>query len=155
MHARFRALVDQLQPSFERLITMQPVTAATVPATAPSACIYLFSEGDNHLYVGRTRGLRNRAGQHSRPGSQDNQAVFAFKLARHATGNITADYRGAGRRKALMTNEVFLQAFIEAKARVRRMDFRFVEETDPLRQVLLELYASVVLDTPFNEFETT
>jgi hypothetical protein len=35
------------------------------------------------------------------------------------------------------------------------MDFRFVEETDPLRQVLLELYASVVLDTPFNEFETT
>src|SRR6202035_2589824 len=36
------------------------VTIATVPKDAPSECIYLFSEGPRHLYVGRTRHLRQR-----------------------------------------------------------------------------------------------
>ena len=29
---------------------------------------------------------------------------------------------------------------------------RYVEETDPLRQALLEIYVSIVLATPFNDF---
>jgi hypothetical protein len=34
------------------------------------------------------------------------------------------------------------------------MDIRFVEENDPLRQALLEIYAAVALCTPYNDFET-
>jgi hypothetical protein len=34
------------------------------------------------------------------------------------------------------------------------MDLRFVEETDPLRQAFLEIYASVVLGTKYNDFDT-
>jgi hypothetical protein len=33
------------------------------------------------------------------------------------------------------------------------MDLRFVEEADPTRQALLEIYAATVLETPFNDFE--
>jgi len=29
-----------------------------------------------------------------------------------------------------------------------------VEETDPTRQALLEIYAATVLKTPFNDFDT-
>lgn len=154
MHQRFRAFVDQLHPSFERLIAMDPVTAATIPHFAPSPGVYLFSEGDRQLYVGRTKHLKQRMGQHSRPGSRYNQAVFAFKLAREATNRLEADYAGDGRREALIQDEEFSRAFTEAKVRVRNMDLRYVEETDPTSQALLEIYASVVLETPYNDFDT-
>jgi hypothetical protein len=34
------------------------------------------------------------------------------------------------------------------------MDVRYVEETDPLRQALLEIYVSIILKTPYNDFDT-
>ena len=48
----------------------------------------------------------------------------------------------------------FAQAFSDAKERIRRMQLRFVEEPDPVRQGLLEIHASVVLETPYNDFNT-
>lgn len=154
MHELFRLFADSLHPAFERLMAMDPVTVATIPAKAPKQCIYLFSEGDLHLYVGRTRALKQRMANHSRPSSQHNQAVFAFRLAREATGRLEAAYSGEGRRIALMENELFGSAFRDSKERIRRMGLRFVEETDPVRQALLEIYVSVVLKTPYNDFNT-
>ncbi|HEY2852717.1 MAG TPA: hypothetical protein VGJ18_07735, partial [Gemmatimonadaceae bacterium] len=62
---------------------------------------------------------------------------------------------GEGRRAALALNDVaFAAAFTAAKTRVRAMQVRYVEETDPLRQALLEIYASIVLATPYNDFNT-
>ena len=34
------------------------------------------------------------------------------------------------------------------------MQVLYVEETDPLRQALLEIYVSIVLATPYNDFNT-
>jgi hypothetical protein len=34
------------------------------------------------------------------------------------------------------------------------MDLRFVEEHDPLKQALLEIYVSIVLGTAYNHFNT-
>jgi hypothetical protein len=48
----------------------------------------------------------------------------------------------------------FAAAFTDAKARVRAMHVQFVEETDSLRQALLEIYVAVVLGTPYNDFNT-
>ena len=53
-----------------------------------------------------------------------------------------------------MTDAEFVDAFNSAKARIAQMDVRFVEETHPLRQALLEMYVSVALETPFNHFDT-
>ncbi len=47
---------------------------------------------------------------------------------------------------------VFASAFKEAKRRIASMDLRFVEESDPTRQALLEIYAATVLRTPYNDF---
>lgn len=140
--------------SFERLTGMEPVTIATVPKDAPSECIYLFSEGSRHLYVGRTRRLRQRLREHSIPSAQHNQAVFAFRLAREKTGRITAAYGTEGSRVTLCSDSEFNPAFVEAKKRVREMQVRYVEERDPLRQTLLEVYVAVVLKTPYNDFNT-
>jgi len=92
--------------------------------------------------------------QHSVPGAQHNQAVFAFRLAREVTGRLTAAYSVEGSRVALCADSDFALAFTSAKARVRIMDLRYVEESDPLRQALLEIYVSVVLGTKYNDFDT-
>src|ERR1035437_9793644 len=137
--------------SFERLTGMEPVTIATVPKDAPSECIYLFSEGSRPQYVGRTRHLRQRLRQHSIPASQHNQAVFAFRLTRESTGTLVASYTAKGSRAALCADAEFGAVFTPAKQRVRSMDVRYVEETDPLRQALLEIYVSIILKTPYND----
>lgn len=53
-----------------------------------------------------------------------------------------------------MLNSDFLGAFNNALARMRSMEFRFVEETDPTRQCLLEIYVSIVCGSPYNHFDT-
>jgi len=152
--AAFKQFVETLHPSFERLILMKPLSMLALPSKLPEKCIYLLSEEKNHLYVGRTRRLRQRLRQHSIAGAQHNQAVFAFKLAREMTGRLAAAYSAAGSRKSLCAEPEFSEAFKRAKYRVRNMDLRFVEEADPTRQALLEIYVSVVLHTRYNDFDT-
>jgi len=155
MHKNFRQFVEQLHPKFELLINSDPCTTETLPKKIPLAGIYLFSEKNKHLYVGRSRNIRRRLKLHCRASSQHNQATFAFKLAREITGNLKATYKSAqGSRTALVLEPVFLKNFIEQKQRIKLMDIRFVEEADPTCQALLEIYASVVLKTPYNDFNT-
>jgi predicted GIY-YIG superfamily endonuclease len=154
MHEHFKQYVESLDPSFERLMGMSPVKMSAIPKRLPDKCVYLFSEGDQTLYVGRTRRLRQRLRQHSNAGAKHNQAVFAFRLARETTGRLTAAYSVVGSRAALSADASFAEAFARAKSRVRNMDLRFVEESDPLRQALLEIYVSVVLGTKYNDFDT-
>jgi hypothetical protein len=49
---------------------------------------------------------------------------------------------------------VFNAAFKAAKARIRAMDYRFVEETDQNAQALLEIYCTLVLKARYNDFNT-
>ncbi len=70
------------------------------------------------------------------------------------TSRLTAKYSANSSRVALLVDSQFAEAFTLEKARVRRMDLRFVEENDPLRQSLLEIYVSVVLGTKYNDFDT-
>ena len=65
-----------------------------------------------------------------------------------------ASYTASGSRQELEANPVFGEAFVEAKERVTRMQVRYVEEPDPMRQALLEMYVAVALGTPYNSFET-
>ena len=51
-------------------------------------------------------------------------------------------------------NPIFIDAFSQAKARVREMEYRWVIELDPTTQCLLEIYVATVLGTPFNDFDT-
>lgn len=156
MDSAFAQHVGSLHPLFERLVEMKPVTIATLPKNAPSQCVYLFSEPGRHLYVGRTRrqSLRNRLRQHSINSATHNQAVFAFKIARETTGHLRPGYTVKNSRSALAADPEFAKAFAQAKNRIRQMELRYVEEADPLRQTLLEIYVAVVLSTPYNDFDT-
>lgn len=152
---RFLAHIQSFAHKAERLLSMPPLTSGALPRTMPSSGVYLFSEGDRHLYVGRSNTLRKRYGRHCLPGATNRQAAFAFQLAREATGRVEVSYRpGANSRKGLMQDPLFSNAFKEAKQRIRAMDYRYVEETDQHRQALLEIYCAIVLATPYNDFGT-
>lgn len=154
MDANFASHVEALRPQLVRLLAMQPVTPESLPSKMFKRGVYLLSDGEQHLYVGRSNDIKKRIGRHSRPGATHRMAAFAFRLAREATGNLKATYKkGEGSRSALMEDEEFVTAFDAAKARIRKMNLRFVEENDPVRQALLEIYVAVVLGTPYNDFD--
>ena len=132
---------------------MVPVTVATLPMDAPMSGIYLFTEDEQHLYVGRTNTIRKRLQNHCRPSSGHNSATFAFRLARQITGQTIATYTEQGSRSALENDPQFSPIFIEQKARVKNMNVRYVSEPDPMKQALLEMYVSVSLATPHNHFD--
>lgn len=154
MDSKFVSHVKALKPQLKCLLAMPAITPITLPVKMFRKGVYLLSEGDNHLYVGRSNDIKKRIGRHSLPGATHRMAAFAFRLAREATGNLKATYKkGEGSRSALMEDEKFVVAFDAAKARIRKMNLRFVEENDPVRQALLEIYVAVVLKTPYNDFD--
>jgi hypothetical protein len=151
MNEVFRQHVEQLHAKYEALMRMEPVTIGGLPRNVPNSGIYVFSEGASHLYVGRSKRLRNRLRYHS---SSAEDAPFAFKLAREQTGNTKASYSSKGSRQKLLANPRFRAAFQAAKERIRRMQIRFVDEPDPVRQALLEIYVTISLEASYNDFDT-
>ncbi|MBI4502830.1 MAG: hypothetical protein HY700_16920 [Gemmatimonadetes bacterium] len=154
MHPRFKKYVADLDTGLRHLLKAKPVLPAELPSDMPLAGVYLFSERGRHLYVGRSNRLRRRIGRHCRLGATHRMGAFAFRLAREATGYLKATYKTEGSRSALLKNRRFAAAFVRAKARIRRMHVRYVEESDPVKQALLEIYVATVLKTPYNDFDT-
>ena len=154
LDAKFGNLISMLHDRLETLFTSEPFTYSTRPKRLPTKVVYLFSEANRPLYVGRSNRFRQRLGNHCRESSRANQSSFAFKLAREAAGIDKPSYRGANTRSRLMTDPAFIEGFELAKARLNRMNIRFVEEPDQVQQALLEIYCAVTLQTPYNEFGT-
>jgi len=152
MDPEFKSIVDGLHLKFESLMSMEPVTVDTAPKDTPKGGIYLFSKGADHLYVGRTkRIIRNRLRDHV---STANDCPFAWHLAREATDNKVASYKTKGSRKHLMTQPHFKKAYESAKEGIREMEVRYIGESDPLRQALLEIYVAVATKAKHNDSST-
>lgn len=114
--------------------------------------IYLFSD-DKPVYVGQTRNLRTRLRNHTTAKATENQASFAFLI-----GKVEAELAGIDlkrTRKVLEADPHFAEHFRQAKARVAKMNVRWIELDDPIERTLFEIYAALALDTvAFNSFET-
>lgn len=155
MDRKFQDLLSTLTPSLDRLRKTPPMEFRSPLPDLPRKGAYLFSEGSRHLYIGRSNNLRQRYRLHCHRGATDRQAAFAFRLAREATGRMTPSYRqGDDSRQGLMQDEKFQAAFADAKKRIIKMKYRYVEEPDQIRQALLEIYCAVALQTPYNDFGT-
>lgn len=154
MDHRFKVFVETLELKFQQLIAMQPVKYNKLPHQLPKKGLYLFSEDESHLYVGRTNRLRERLRGHCIPSATHFTATFAFRIARERTGYNKATYKTEGSRAKLVTDKVFAAAFNEAKERISKMYIRYIEEIDPVSQALLEIYVATVLGTPYNDFDT-
>jgi hypothetical protein len=65
---RFRILIEGLHSKFESLVGMAAHAGVPPPTNMPVSGIYLFSDGDVPLYVGRSNRLRKRFFLHTREG---------------------------------------------------------------------------------------
>lgn len=163
---RFERLLQQLDPHLERLLACSVHSrdrkSGTKHVAVPHAPgVYLFTENGEHRYIGRSKDLNNRFGQHVGRASGHNEAPFAFNIAKGAAQR-TGFATGGVTREALDADEEFNNRFFgPAKARVRAMEFRFVlfdpetPDVDALSTVF-EVYASMILatDVEFNVFAT-
>ncbi len=149
----FDHLAAELPQLLGRLLAAPAVPVADHPAIPDAAGIYLFSELDHAIYVGQTRKLKQRLRNHTNPLGKNNQATFAFLLAKdeaEKAGVDTAQYRAQ-----LEADRKFAAHFNAAKLRVSEMDVRFIELAGPIERSVFEIYASLALDTlVFNSFET-
>lgn len=153
MNSDFQRLVEGLEPQYRALVDAKSFKYSNLPREMPKRGVYLFSDGPTHLYVGRTNNLRQRLAGHCRLSSSHFSATCAFRIARETTGRLKASYSTSGSRAQLVLEPGFSGAFIEAKTRMARLDIRFVEVSDPIRQALLEIYVATALRTPYNDFE--
>ncbi len=116
--------------------------------------VYLFSEHGKHLYVGRSNRIPARYRDHWKTSASVRQAAFAVRLAREASGALKATYRkGEGSLSALARDEAFDGHFQNAKRRISQMEFRWVQQDDPILQCLLEIYVHLTLQTQYNDFD--
>lgn len=154
MDKTFRAAVEGLEPKLRLLMAMEPITRRKdIPSGEAISGVYLFSDGDTHLYVGRSKRIRDRYADHTRPSADMNDAPFAVLLARDKLG-LRRAYRGEFTRARLKDEPRFSDAFQRAKEYILTLSFRYVKESDPLCQTLLECYVAIALKARHNSFET-
>lgn len=122
----------------------------TIPGLAG---VYLLNDGERYRYVGQTRNLRNRLGQHMRPSGGHNSATLAFLMAVRCAGEagIPTERRS---RRTLQADPQFAAYFDRAKATVATWSVQFVRIDDPLVRTVFEVYVHSVLATDLNSFET-
>ena len=154
MKAKFKDLVEALESKCQCqcLMGMTPVIAENVPSETPMGGVYLFSEGGRNLYAGRTkRCISVRIRNHFNTAKD---CPFAWRLVREATG-IKVSYRKGSSRRALLNDPRIADEYQRSKDRIRKMNVRYVDESDPVKQALLEIYVSLAASTPYNDFNTS
>lgn len=87
----FDHLVADLPQLLARLITAPPAPVAEHEQIPNVPGIYLFSELDHAIYVGQTRILRDRLGNHTNPLGKNHQATFAFNVAKDEAAKAGID----------------------------------------------------------------
>lgn len=153
MSLAFDTLIGDVKLKHELLVSAEKYSIGSLPPerAMPKSGIYLFSENGESLYVGRTNTIRKRLQNHVT--NSHNKATFAFLLARHDTGNLEASYKPEGSRAHLLEQPEFRAAFDRARDRIRGMDIQFVEEVDPIKQTILEVYAAFETQAKYNDFD--
>jgi hypothetical protein len=149
----FEDAVGQMPTLLEALQSSAKHRVADHPAVPDAAGIYLFSDGVKPIYVGQSRKLRTRLRQHTGATNRQNQASFAFNLAKREA--LRANVEVERPRATLEAAAEFIPHFDKARADVAAMDVQFIELSDPIARTLFEVYAALALDTvEFNSFET-
>jgi hypothetical protein len=150
--AAFQAMTDKMPELLDELTAAASVRAGDHLDQPTTPGIYLLSEGPAFMYVGQTRNLRQRLRLHTAPGSKENQASFAFRLAQE-----TAEQQGVtatGTRKERAAHPAFAELFQRSRARVAEMQVRTIEMEDPIQRTVFEVFAAQALNLYHNDFET-
>jgi len=145
--AEFDGAVGELPNLLKELLGSEPIPIAEKRRFPDEPGVYLISDAEGDLYVGRCKSIRKRMGNHG--GKSPDNSTFAFRLACEAVGKQKGQ-----RRKALMENEAFRAAFNDNVSKIRDMRARFVVIENDVLQYMFELYVHLACKTRHNSFAT-
>jgi hypothetical protein len=151
---RFTDLADRLPELLQELRNAPAQRRGVGDKVAAVPGVYLLTEKGEPIYVGQTRNLRRRLGEHGRASARENQASFAFNIAR-AEAQDSPHINLAQSRKSLEADPAFAPLFSRARQRVSAMEIRVIRLEDPELRTVFEVYAAVAFGTEmYNTFET-
>jgi len=147
-------IVRQMPVLFDKLQQTPLVDRASIQQSFHfKGGIYVLYEKGGALYVGRTkRYIAKRVLIHGRACSKHNAASFAFLLAKEQAQREGVDIDRT--RDLLQQDKRFKAIFAEQKERIRKMQMRAIQISDPEVQTIFEIYASKRLGTKYNDFDT-
>lgn len=148
----FSDIIDSLPKLQEQLINSSQKHRGNL-GDIPKSGIYVFYENGIPMYVGRTNRMKKRIMEHGRPSANHNTAQFAFLIAKEAAKEKGIDVSNMTRGE-LKSDPNFNDLFSQSKNRVSKMSIRLVSVEDQIKQVIFQVYASMELETPFNDFNT-
>jgi hypothetical protein len=145
----------RLEPLLAELLDAPKHPRAEHDSIPKEPGLYLFSDARSKpIYVGQTRNIASRLAQHTRLGSKENQASFAFNIAKREAADQSIDIADFDR-KALSVRPDFKELFDNARAQVALMPVQFVVEPHADLRTVFEVYATYALGTQeYNTFET-
>jgi len=160
-------IVAKLPAYLERLLASEVYGRGNGRPAAPKEHgVYLFSEGADHLYVGRCglterarrvgkghSNFRSRLAGHSRPSAGHNSATLAWRLTFAALGNEVNEMPKS--RADLELHPPFRSEFVRQKERVTAMEFRVVPIKADFESYVFEAYAALRLGTTQNSWATS
>ena len=163
----WEATVSRLPSHLEALLASPAYGRGSNRAAPPKQHgVYLFSEGHQHLYVGRCglterarrlgkghSNFRTRLAGHTRPSSGHNQATFAWRLTVEVLGEALDSTPHT--RAELQRDKLFKLEFLKQKERVTKMEFRVVMIDNDFESYIFEPFAASVLATPYNSWATS
>ncbi len=120
-------------------------------SSVPQKGVYMFIERDKPIYIGRTNRMRARLSEHGSKSAGHNDASFAFRIAKELAEKDGINIKR--KRNELVHDTEFYKIFKIAKDRVSKMNIKCIEIEDQVDQTLFEVYASIVLKTPYNDFK--
>lgn len=149
----FEERVKLLRPRFLELVQSHPKSLEEISMLPKQSGVYLVSDGDEHLYVGQSKNIRGRIRNHCSDSKAAHRSSFAFRMAdkefvqkskENANNKLTREQRKA--------NPDFHKLILQARARLRKMNFRYLVVENTLDRTLLEIYSAQALGTEHNSF---
>ena len=151
MNERFKKLTDRMPLRLLSLLEQPLIAIDDIGITqVPQKGVYVFFEGNNPIYVGRSNRLKNRLKEHSQRSSGRYSATLAFRIAKQNTSTLQKKQTN----EQLMKNRDFVEEFEAAKDRIARTKIRFIGIEDQIEQAMFEIYVHLALGTELNDFST-
>ena len=152
MNKKFSDIIDSLPELQKQLIHSSQIYRDNL-GSIPKSGIYVFYENETPMFVGRTNSMKKRIMTQGRPGSSHNTAPFAFLIAKETAEEKGIDVIGRTRGE-LERDHTFNDLFTQSKNRVSKMSIRLVSVENQIKQAIFQVYASMELNTKFNDFKT-
>ena len=79
---------------------------------------------------------------------------MAWRITKDILNIPVADYKpGHGKKHILANKPKVRKIYQQSKDRIKNMQVKYVSEKDPLKRAILEIYASIVSKSKYNEFK--